>query len=276
MPEGGTVQIKSVALEGVKAGPEDGLEEGEFIVYPSTFTRQPDSYGDVIAKGAFLKSIEAWKESGDVMPGMYLHDPNQIIAEAIDQGEDDHGWWVKGRFDDDPHAQKIYKWLKGRRLSSLSFGYNTKASAKVKLDNGESVNELQEVDALEFSFLPKGFAANSDTSVVAVKSLADALDHEMKAGRVLAAKHIDALRKAQEAIGAVVAAAEASTNDDGKASGVPAVKAEEPEQDKDDEPSPAKSEDPPPVKAIEPPARPSVDASAWELYEKSLSLKELL
>jgi len=256
MPEGGTVQIKSVALKGVKAGPEDGLEEGEFIVYPSTFTRQPDSYGDVIAKGAFLKSIEAWKESGDVMPGMYLHDPNQIIAEAIDQGEDDHGWWVKGRFDDDPHAQKIYKWLKGRRLSSLSFGYNTKAAAKVKLDNGESANELQEVDALEFSFLPKGFAANSDTSVVAVKSLADALDHEIKAGRVLAAKHIDSLRQAQEAIGAVVAAAEA-TNDDGKASTG--------QQVKDEEPPAAKSE--------EPPAKVTVDTKSFESFFLTESLE---
>lgn len=223
------MQIKSVALSGVKAGPEDGLAEGEFLVYPSTFTREPDSYGDVIAKGAFAKSIEKWKSSGDVMPGMYLHDPNQIVAEATDMGEDDHGWWVKGKFDADEPAQRIYRWLKGRRLSALSFGFNTVEEGAVKLDNGNTANELREVDSLEFSFLPKGFAANSDTSVVAVKSIADALGHDMKAGRVLASKHIDSLRSAQEAIGAVIKAAEAS-NDEEKASGTPAVPAEEPGQ----------------------------------------------
>ncbi|WJZ27811.1 head maturation protease [Arthrobacter phage 1191A] len=211
------MQIKSVALSGVKAGPDDGLKEGEFLAYPATFTREPDSYGDVIAKGAFMASIAKWKASGDVMPGMYLHDPNQIVAGATDMGEDDHGWWVKGSFDDDPQAQRIYKLLKGRRLSALSFAFNIEDSGEVKLEDGRKANELRKLDSLEFSFLPKGFAANSDTSVVAVKSFTDSLTHDLKAGRVLASKHIDSLRKAQEAIGAVIAAAEAE-NDQEKAS----------------------------------------------------------
>lgn len=236
------MQIKSIALSGVKAGPDDGLEEGEFLVYPSTFTREPDSYGDVIAKGAFVKSIEKWKSSGDVMPAMYLHDPNQIVGEAIDMGEDDHGWWVKGRFDDDPAAQRVYKHLKGRRLSALSFGFTTGAEGQVELEDGTKANELREVDALEFSFLPKGFAANSDTSVVAVKTLADSLKHDVKAGRVLAAKHITSLRNAADAISAVIAAAEA-TDDQEKASGKPAASDEEPSQ----------------VKSAEQPVSPSVD-----------------
>lgn len=225
------MQTKSVALSGVKAGPDDGLEEGEFLVYPSTFTRTPDSYGDVIAKGAFAKSIQKWKDSGDVMPGMFLHDPNQIVAEAIDQGEDDHGWWVKGRFDDDPAAQRIYRHLKGRRLSALSFGFNVLDESPVDLGDGTKANELRELDSLEFSFLPKGFAANSNTSVVAVKSLTEAITADVKAGRVLAAKHIDSLRNAQDAIGAVIAAAEA-LDDTEKASATPGVPAEEPEQAK--------------------------------------------
>lgn len=217
------MKIKSVALSGVKAGPDDGLKEGEFLVYPSTFTREPDSYGDVIAKGAFLKSIEKWKASGDVMPAMYLHDPNQIVGEAIDMGEDDHGWWVKGRFDDDPQAQRVYKWLKGRRLSALSFGFSAESEGQVELADGSKANELREVDAIEFSFLPKGFAANSDTSVVAVKEIADSLTEGVKAGRVLAAKHITSLREAADAIGVVIAAAEA-TEDQEKASESAAVK----------------------------------------------------
>lgn len=200
------MKIKSVTVDPkrVKAGPQDDLKEGEFIVYPATFTREPDSYGDVIAKGAFADSIEEWKASGDVMPGMYLHDPTKIVASATDMGEDDHGWWVKGEFDDDPDSQRVYKWLKGRRVSALSFAFGTEDEGEVKLDDGRKANELRKVRAFEFSFLPKGFAANSDTSVVAVKSATDAL--LSKAGRVISKKNEAALREARDSIDSVLSA----------------------------------------------------------------------
>lgn len=211
------MKIKSMPIGQVKAGPDDGLKDGEFIVYPSTFTREPDSYGDVVAKGAFADALVQWKESGDVMPGMYLHDPNQIVAEAIDMGEDDHGWWVKGRFDDDPHSHRVYKWLKGRRLSSLSFGYQTLEEGKVDLGNGKSANELRKVHPLEFSFLPKGFAANPDTSVVAVKALADSVKNGVK----LTDEQVSALRDARDAIDSVISSDEDGDGEDQeKASGI--------------------------------------------------------
>ena len=83
------MKIKSVSVDPkrVKAGPEDGLEEGQFLVYPSTFTREPDSYGDVVAKGAFLDTIAEWKESGNTLPGLYGHrldDPDYFVAGALD------------------------------------------------------------------------------------------------------------------------------------------------------------------------------------------------
>lgn len=243
------LKIKSVPVE-LKAGPDDGLAEGEFLAYPSTFTRVPDSYGDVVAKGAFLKSIAAWKSSGDVMPIMYLHDPNQIVGAATDMGEDDHGWWVKGKFDDDPASQRIYKLAKGRRLSSLSFAYDVVSEAPVDLDGGVKANELREVNVHEASLLPKGFAANADTSLVAVKSLADAVIRDLKQGRVLAGKHIDSLRSARDAISAVIVAAEGEEDDQGKASGKPAAKSDA----SDEEPSSAKSS----VPDEEPKAGPSV------------------
>lgn len=243
-------KIKSLPTSGLKAGPDDGLAEGEFLAYPATFIRKPDSYGDVVAKGAFLESIKAWKDSGDVLPGMYLHDPNQIVAAATDMGEDDHGWWVKGKFDDTPEAQRIYSLVKGRRLSSLSFAYDVVDEGGVQLDSGQKANELRQVNVHEFSFLPKGFAANADTSVVAVKSLADAVIRDLKQGRVLAGKHIDSLRSARDAISAVIAAAGDEEDDQGKASGKPAAKSDA----SDEEPSAAKSS----VSDEEPKAGPSV------------------
>jgi HK97 family phage prohead protease len=231
-----TAKIKTTTVPvRMKAGPEDGLEEGEFLVYPSTFTRTPDSYGDVVAKGAFLDTIEEWKASGQTLPGLFGHrfdDPDFYVAGALDMGEDDHGWWVKGEFDlDSPKGPQVYRLVKGRRLSQLSFAFDVLEEGVVEIGDGEKANELRKLKVYEFSFVPIG--ANQDTSVVAVKAVTDQLTADVKEGRVLASKHIDSLRKAQEAIGAVITAA-LGTDDDSKASGAAA---------KDEELARAKSEE---------------------------------
>lgn len=238
------MKIKSLPIGQVKAGPDDGLSEGEFIVYPSTFTRQPDAYGDVVAKGAFLDNLKEWEESGNVLPGLYGHrmdDPDFFVASAAEMGEDDHGWWVKGSFDlESPKGAQVYRLVKGRRLNQLSFAYDVLEEGKVDLGDGESANELRKLRVHEFSFVPVG--ANQDTSVLAVKGLLDGI----KAGRVLSAKNETALREARDAIDSVLSslgddedgkAAPAADNDQEKASGDTDAKAGA----SDEEPAGAKS-----------------------------------
>lgn len=239
------MQTKSVSVE-FKAGPADGLSEGQFVVYPATFIRKADSYGDVIAKGAFADDIKAWQDSGNVLPGLYGHrmdDPDYFIASATKMSEDDHGWRVEGEFDlDNPKAQQVYRLVKGKRLNQLSFAYDVIDEAGVELDDGSKANELRKVKAYEFSFVPIG--ANQDTSVVALKSVTDSLVSAvaLKEGRVLAAKHIDSLRNAQEAIAAVIAAAE-GTNDQEKASGTREPVSDLPDGTKSEQPMPNPSVD---------------------------------
>lgn len=208
-----------------KTGESEGLSEGQFLVYPSTFTRTPDAYGDVVAKGAFAKGITKRKEDGIVLPGLFGHrldDPDFYVASALEEGEDDHGWWIKGEFDlDSPKGAQVYRLVKSGRLRELSFAYDVLAGGLVKLDDGSDAYELRDLDVFEFSFVPVG--ANRDTSVVAVKSAIDALAGA-KAGRVLAQKHIDSLRTAKEALEAVIAAAEG--DDQEKAGGHVDVKDE--------------------------------------------------
>jgi hypothetical protein len=218
------MRVKDVAVK-IKAGPEDGLEEGQFIVYPSTFTRTPDSYGDVVAKGAFLDTIKAWEESGNSLPGLYGHrldDPDFFVAGASEMGEDDHGWWVKGAFDlDSPKGPQVYRLVKGRRLNQLSFAFDVEDESPVELEGGVKANELRKLKVYEFSFVPIG--ANQDTSVVAVKSTAAALVADIKAGRAISAKNEGELRKAHEAIGNVLAAI-GEDDDQEKASGTAEAK----------------------------------------------------
>ena len=252
------MKIKNMPIGQVKAGPEDGLKEGEFIVYPSTFTREPDAYGDVVAKGAFLDTIKSWEESGNTLPGLYGHrmdDPDFFVAGASEMGEDDHGWWVKGEFDlESPKGKQVYRLVKGRRLNQLSFAYDVIDEAGVELEGGRKANELRKLNVYEFSFVPVG--ANQDTSVVAVKAIVDGI----KAGRVLSSKNETALREARDAIDSVLsslgdgedgkAAPAADTHDQEKASGDAEAKSDA----SDEEPIEAKSsvsdEEPTPMSSV--------------------------
>ncbi len=220
----------------VKAGPEDGLAEGEFLVYPSTFTKTPDSYGDTVAPGAFLDTIAEWKEAGLTLPALFGHrmdDPDFFVGGAIDMGEDEHGWWVWGAFDmESPKGPQVYRLVKGKRLNQLSFAYDVLDEGQIELEDGTKANELRKLKVYEFSFVPVG--ANQDTSVVAVKANADAIADGIKAGRAISAKNESELRKAYDAIGAVLAALE--TEDPDKASGQVAAKDEEPAMAKSEEP----------------------------------------
>ena len=62
-----TMQVKQAApVMAIKAL----KDTGEFEGYGSTFTDVPDSYGDVIAKGAYVDSLAAHKSKG-TMPKMF-------------------------------------------------------------------------------------------------------------------------------------------------------------------------------------------------------------
>lgn len=245
------MKVKDVQVK-FKAGPEDGLGEGEFLVYPSTFTRVPDSYGDVVAKGAFAQTIAEWEASGNVLPGLYGHrmdDPDFFIASALEMSEDDHGWLVKGAFDlDTQKGAQVYRLVKSRRLNQLSFAFDVREEGVTTLDDDTTANELRNLKVYEFSFVPVG--ANQDTEVIAVKSAAEVLLAGVKSGRTVNQKHIDSLRAAQEAITDAIASVTGSGT--GEAAGTTEAKSAA----GDEEPPVAKS----PAADEEPKSSPSADS----------------
>ncbi|PPH99724.1 HK97 family phage prohead protease [Rathayibacter sp. AY1B7] len=261
------METKTVPVN-VKAGPDDGLAEGEFIVYPSTFTRTPDSYGDIVAKGAFLDTIAEWEASGNALPGLFGHrldDPDFYVAEALEMSEDDHGWRVRGKFDlDSPKGPQVYRLVKGRRLSQLSFAYDVLDEGTVELEDGAKANELRKLKVYEFSFVPIG--ANQDTSVVAVKANAEALVDAAKAGRTLSAKNEGDIRSAVDLLSNVLATL--PTEDTEKASGQAPAKSAD-----DEEPHGAKSpadEEP----SVNPSAKSRSRAATVALRESTILLSE--
>lgn len=235
------MKIKNQPVQ-IKAGPADGLAEGQFSAYASVFGNV-DSYGDVVVKGAFADDLKTWEASGSPIPLLFGHnmsDPDYNIGAVVKAVEDDHGMLVTAQLDlESPKAMQTYRLLKGRRINQMSFAYDVLEGGPMQSEALGDHFELRKLKVYEVSVVPIG--ANQETEVLAVKAAVDALAADgLKVGRVLAAKHIDSLRSAQEAIGAVIAAAD---GDQEQASASGPAKDEEPERAKSEEPSRAVSVD---------------------------------
>lgn len=197
------MKIKSAPLQVKAAGEDDGLKDGQFIAYASVFGGPPDSYGDIVDKGAFAKSIAKWESSGDPIPLLWGHDfadPFSNLGHIVEANEDDHGLKVLGEFDlENPTAKQVYRLVKGRRATDLSFAYDI---IDADFDEDDDTFHLKELDVFEVSIVPIG--ANRNTDVVAVKHLADNISGGLKAGRKLSAQNEQALREAYGLIGEVL------------------------------------------------------------------------
>lgn len=213
---------KNAAEIRLKAGPDDGLADGQFVAYASVFGNI-DSYGDVVQPGAFSKDLARWEKSGNCIPLLYGHnmsDPDYNIGHVVKAEEDSVGLKVTAQLDlENPKASQVYRLLKGRRIDQMSFAYDVVDGAKAQRD-GQDVYELRDLKLYEVSVVAIG--ANSETEILAVKQareVAERFTAEVKAGRVLSAKNESALRTAHEAIGNVLSALDSTPSDEQKASG---------------------------------------------------------
>ena len=251
-----TTRIKDVRLAGhdVKAGPDDGLEEGQFTAYASVFGNV-DSYGDVVMAGAFKETLAEWKESGNTIPLLWGHDfsLHGDIGWVVDAVEDEKGLRVTAQLDlEDPDGAKAYRRIKGRRVNQMSFAYDVLEGSAESSDDGESFYALKKLKLHEVSVVMLG--ANQETEILAVKSAdsARSLAAGLKAGRTLSAKNESRIREAVDSLNSVLTALDAvedgkSTrpggNDQEKANASePAKSDEEPRGAKsDEEPTPSAS-----------------------------------
>ncbi|WP_327300387.1 HK97 family phage prohead protease [Streptomyces goshikiensis] len=187
------------------AGESDGLGVGEFTALVSVFGNE-DSVGDVVMPGAFADDLARWKQSGDPIPVIWSHDwgdPFSHIGHVTDARESAGGLLVTGQLDlDNPKAQQVFRLLKGRRVTQMSFAYDIEDGGWGERD-GREVYELRKLRIHEVG--PCLVGANQETELLAAK--AHGLVRGTKAGRVLSQANYDSLSKAHAAIGEVLAAA---------------------------------------------------------------------
>lgn len=143
---------------------------GTISGYFSTYDRIPDSYGDVIEKGAFTETIEARKESGHPFPLCWNHDLNQIIG-AVDTIEDtDHGPLMTAHFFDTALAQEKRELVKQGVVYQFSFAYDVKGWERPTEEEEKAgiMNILTKLDLFEVSIVP--IPANPRAEVTDIKS----------------------------------------------------------------------------------------------------------
>lgn len=147
-------------------------DAGYIEAYAATFDRTPDSYGDIIAKGAFLNSLAKWEQSGKPIPLLFGHnmsDPEYNIGTVISAVEDEKGLLIRAEYDmDNPKAQYVRKLVNEGRVWKMSFAYDVLDYSWVKLDGGVEACELRELDIFECSIVT--VPANQNAVILDSKS----------------------------------------------------------------------------------------------------------
>lgn len=143
---------------------------GSIEGYASTWTRTPDSYGDIVKEGAFTKTLEERWNGGKGIPLLWAHkmdDINSYIGRA-DAEEDEKGLHFMASFDGTDEAQRVRELYKDGRLRKFSFAFDVKDEERIMLEDGHKANELRELDLFEISCVC--VPANDDAGVVGVKA----------------------------------------------------------------------------------------------------------
>lgn len=170
----------------VKFAPQAGAVEG----YASTFGGEPDAYGDIIAPGAFKRSLEDLRQRGEAPAMLWAHDPSAPIGRWTDLVEDARGLRVRGVLNlESERGLQAHAHLKAGDVTGLSIGYRS-APGTVEYHQ-DGTQTLHELDLREISVVT--LPANRAARITSVKSLASqrelqSLLHETGLPRGAAAK----------------------------------------------------------------------------------------
>lgn len=193
--KGNSMQRIKTAQLSVKSAGENG---GSVAGYAATFDRIPDSYGDVIAEGAFTKTLEEWaerNEKGIFIPLLYGHnmdDPAYNIGRVVKATQDEHGLYIEAEFDAESEtAQQVRKLVQEGRLYQFSFAFAIHDAGETELEDGTKAYELRELELFEVSLVQ--IPANPRAEVTGIK-----------AGRVLSKTNEDDIKAAVELLTGVL------------------------------------------------------------------------
>ena len=161
-------KYKDFALR--KSADDTEKDTGTISGYFSTYDRIPDSYGDVIAPGAFTDTIKAREESGHPFPLCWNHDLDQIIGKVDSIEDTEKGPLMTASFFDTPLAQEKREIVKSGVVYQFSFAYDVQGWERPTAEEEKAgiMNVLTKLDLFEVSIVP--IPANQNAVMTDVKS----------------------------------------------------------------------------------------------------------
>ena len=195
---------------------EANADNGAITGYAATWIREPDTYGDIIAKGAFAECLERIAAESKTLPFLWNHDSFNLgsyIGTVTELKEDEHGLAFAATFDDTPEAQRARELALDGRLCKFSFAYDVLEAAEITLEDGRKANELRKLNIHEVSLVM--YPANPDTEVIEVKSAEKAGRRNSKADAESLREVTEHLSSAQAIINSLLADEEGSDEETG-------------------------------------------------------------
>lgn len=202
---------KACAVSQLSVKAVDGDEAKATVTgYASTFDRTPDSYGDIVAPGAFTESLARWaslNEQGKFIPLLYGHnalDPDYNIGRVVSAEEDERGLLITAEFDlSNPKAVYVRKLVQEGRVYQFSFAYDVLKAGEVELEGGGKAYELQKLEIFEISLVQ--IPANQNATVEDVKSASKAGRRNSKADEDTLKGAVEKMQNLQEQLSAGIA-----------------------------------------------------------------------
>lgn len=140
-------------------------EDGKFSGYGSVFGVE-DSYGEIVAPGAFAESLAEIKAKGRPVPVLWQHRSGQPIGVWDELVEDERGLRGEGRLlvEKIALASEAHALLSAGAVTGLSIGYWVRGSI---YDEVTRIRTLTKLDLVEISLVT--FPANDEARVDAIK-----------------------------------------------------------------------------------------------------------
>lgn len=167
--------------------------EGQFEGYASTFGGEPDSYGDIIAPGAYTETLAEHAARGTMPKMFWQHDSHEPIGKWLAAAEDDKGLLMKGQLNMGvQRAREAHALLKEGDIDGLSIGYRIRG---YEVDEDSNVWTLTKLDLREVSIVSIG--ANENATIASVKSerRLHEVTEKLKAGDRLTEREFEDLLK---------------------------------------------------------------------------------
>lgn len=156
------LEIKEVSSQGIVEG------------YASLWGDPPDSYGDIVVRGAFTESLKERQPKF-----LWQHQTDKVIGDLLEAREDDRGLFTRWQLDlEDPDGQKAFHKMRKRHVTGLSIGFVT-----VDADYGEDGRrflkkaELWEVSSVTFPAASRAHVTSVRTNLPLHQLLLNAQHH---------------------------------------------------------------------------------------------------